>query len=155
MSTAFRREATPPSQSAVCSGMASGRDNKLTGAAGEFLVAAELCRRGHLATPFAGNVPEFDVVAVGESGRQALVPSRDAKGASSSTLASATSLQVTCPAASGGQSSGRCGPPPAREGGRSTHRRWIAVFCPFVVSPAHRLFGLKEDGRSPAHSDTS
>jgi len=43
--------------------MASGRKNKLTGATGEFLVAAELCRRGLIATPFAGNVPHYDVIA--------------------------------------------------------------------------------------------
>lgn len=32
------------------------------GQAGEFLVCAELARRGCVATPFAGNVPMFDVV---------------------------------------------------------------------------------------------
>lgn len=47
--------------------MATGQDNKLRGAAGEFLVAAELCRRGLLATPFAGNVPYFDIIACGKS----------------------------------------------------------------------------------------
>jgi hypothetical protein len=46
--------------------VASGRSSKLTGQVGEFLVCAELGRRGILATPFAGNVPEFDVIAVGE-----------------------------------------------------------------------------------------
>jgi hypothetical protein len=48
--------------------MATGRANKLTGAVGEFLVAAELCRRGLLATPFAGNVPHYDIIASGQSG---------------------------------------------------------------------------------------
>lgn len=47
--------------------MATGRDTKLTGAVGEFLVAAELCRRGLLATPFAGNVPYYDIVASGKT----------------------------------------------------------------------------------------
>jgi hypothetical protein len=47
--------------------MATGQENKLRGAAGEFLVAAELCRRGLLATPFAGNVPYFDIIACGKS----------------------------------------------------------------------------------------
>ncbi len=46
--------------------MATGRSAKLTGQVGEFLVCAELGRRGIIATPFAGNVPEFDVVATGE-----------------------------------------------------------------------------------------
>jgi hypothetical protein len=45
-------------------GMAAGRQNKLTGQAAEHLVCAELGRRGYIATPFAGNVPTFDVVAV-------------------------------------------------------------------------------------------
>ena len=48
--------------------MATGRATKLTGAVGEFLVAAELCRRGLLATPFAGNVPHYDIIASGQSG---------------------------------------------------------------------------------------
>jgi hypothetical protein len=48
--------------------MATGRTNQLTGAVGEFLVAAELCRLNLLATPFAGNVPHYDIIASGRSG---------------------------------------------------------------------------------------
>jgi hypothetical protein len=48
--------------------MATGQATKLTGAVGEFLVAAELCRRGLLATPFAGNVPHYDIIASGQRG---------------------------------------------------------------------------------------
>jgi hypothetical protein len=48
--------------------MATGRDLKLTGAVGEFLVAAELCRRDLLATPFSGNVPHYDIIASGQPG---------------------------------------------------------------------------------------
>jgi hypothetical protein len=48
--------------------MPTGHATKLTGAVGEFLVAAELCRRGLLATPFAGNVPHYDIIASGQSG---------------------------------------------------------------------------------------
>jgi hypothetical protein len=44
--------------------MATGRQNKLTGQIAEHLVCAELGRRGFIATPFASNVPTFDVVAV-------------------------------------------------------------------------------------------
>jgi hypothetical protein len=44
--------------------MATGRQNKLTGQTAEHLVCAELGRRGLIATPFAGNVPTFDVIAV-------------------------------------------------------------------------------------------
>jgi hypothetical protein len=48
--------------------MASGRNTKLTGAIGEYLVSAELCRRGLLATPFSGNVPHYDIIASDERG---------------------------------------------------------------------------------------
>jgi len=49
--------------------MATGRSNKLTGQTGEFLVAAELSRRGYIATPFAGNVPHYDIIASNEAGK--------------------------------------------------------------------------------------
>ena len=39
-----------------------GINNKLAGQIGEFLVCAELGRRGLIATPFSGNVPAFDVL---------------------------------------------------------------------------------------------
>lgn len=41
-----------------------GHSNKLVGQIGEFLVCAELGRRGYIATPFAGNVPGYDVIAI-------------------------------------------------------------------------------------------
>jgi hypothetical protein len=44
--------------------MATSRQNKLAGQTAEHLVCAELGRRGFIATPFAGNVPTFDVIAV-------------------------------------------------------------------------------------------
>jgi len=53
--------------------MSRGRSNKLKGATGEYLVAAELCRRGFIATTFAGNVPHFDIVASDEVGRNVSV----------------------------------------------------------------------------------
>lgn len=46
--------------------MRIGHNNKLTGQIGEFLTCAELGRRGLIATPFAGNVPAFDVLAADE-----------------------------------------------------------------------------------------
>jgi len=49
--------------------MSTGRLNKLAGQIGEYLVCAELGRRGLIATPFAGNVPTFDVLATDESCR--------------------------------------------------------------------------------------
>lgn len=33
---------------------------------GEYLVAAELSRRGYISTTFTGNVPEFDILAINE-----------------------------------------------------------------------------------------
>jgi hypothetical protein len=48
--------------------MATGRSVQLTGAIGEFLVSAELCRKGLLATPFSGNVPHYDIIASNEDG---------------------------------------------------------------------------------------
>lgn len=43
--------------------MATGLSMKLTGQIGEHLVVAELGRRKIIATPFAGNVPDIDVLA--------------------------------------------------------------------------------------------
>jgi len=40
---------------------------------GEYLVAAELAKRGYLATTFTGNVPHFDLVVADEEGRTASV----------------------------------------------------------------------------------
>ncbi len=46
--------------------MRAGLSNKVVGQAGEFAVCAELGKMGLIATPFAGNVPGFDVLAVDE-----------------------------------------------------------------------------------------
>ncbi len=43
--------------------MATGHSNKLVGQTGECLVAAELGRRGLIATTFTGNVPRYDIIA--------------------------------------------------------------------------------------------
>ena len=53
--------------------MASGRNNKLVGQTGEYLVAAELSRRGLIATTFTGNVPHYDIIVSDEIGRHASV----------------------------------------------------------------------------------
>jgi hypothetical protein len=42
--------------------MEKGLSNKLAGQIGEYLVCAELGRRGYIATSFTGNVPEFDLI---------------------------------------------------------------------------------------------
>jgi hypothetical protein len=44
-----------------------GRQNKLAQQIGEHLVCAQLGRQALLATPFAGNVPVFDVIAANEA----------------------------------------------------------------------------------------
>lgn len=44
--------------------MASGVDTKLVGQVGENLVSAILGMRGYYASPYAGNVPGFDITAV-------------------------------------------------------------------------------------------
>jgi hypothetical protein len=49
--------------------MATGRNTQLTRQIGEHLVAAELGRKGLIATPFAGNVPQFDLLVATEDGR--------------------------------------------------------------------------------------
>ncbi len=46
--------------------MATGRSMQLTKQVGEYLVAAELCRRGLISTTFTGNVPGFDILATNE-----------------------------------------------------------------------------------------
>ena len=49
--------------------MATGRQNKLVGQTGEYLVASELSRRGLIATTFTGNVPHYDIIASTEKGK--------------------------------------------------------------------------------------
>src|SRR5436190_12575135 len=44
--------------------MASGRDIQLARQIGEYLAAAELGRRGWIATTFTGSLPGFDILAV-------------------------------------------------------------------------------------------
>ena len=44
--------------------MATGKQNKLTGQIGEHLVSAKLGTLGFYASPYSGNVPGFDVIAV-------------------------------------------------------------------------------------------
>jgi hypothetical protein len=48
--------------------LASGHTNQLTRQIGEHLVVAKLGRLGFLATPFAGNVPDFDLLIADEKG---------------------------------------------------------------------------------------
>ena len=56
--------------------------NQLTRQVGEHLVTAELGRRGIVATPFAGNVPDFDLVAIGASGNAVPIQVKTINGGS-------------------------------------------------------------------------
>ncbi len=60
--------------------MATGRDNQLTKQVGEYLVAAEVCRRGFIATTFTGNVPHYDIIASNGSGRHQAIQVKAIKG---------------------------------------------------------------------------
>ena len=62
--------------------MATGRSNKLIGQTGEYLVAAELSRRGLIATTFTGNFPHYDIIASDEIGRHVSVQVKASRGAS-------------------------------------------------------------------------
>ena len=62
--------------------MIKGRSNKLVGATGEYLVAAELSRRGLIATTFTGNVPHYDIIASDETGRHVSVQVKASRGPS-------------------------------------------------------------------------
>ena len=62
--------------------MATGRNTKLTGAIGEYLVAAELCRLDLMATTFTGNVPDYDIVATDSEFRTVLVQVKTITGTS-------------------------------------------------------------------------
>jgi len=62
--------------------MATGRSNKLVGQTGEYLVAAQLSRRGLIATTFTGNVPHYDIIASNEDGRHVSVQVKASRGSS-------------------------------------------------------------------------
>lgn len=44
-----------------------GRAYQLTGQIGEYLAAVELGRRGYICTTFTQNIPDFDILAIGET----------------------------------------------------------------------------------------
>lgn len=62
--------------------MATGRSNKIVGQTGEYLVAAELSRRGFITTTFTGNVPDYDIIALDEDGNHVLVQVKASSGSS-------------------------------------------------------------------------
>jgi hypothetical protein len=62
--------------------MTTGLSNKLAGQTGEYLVAAELSRRGLIATTFTGNVPHYDIIASNENGKHVSVQVKASRGSS-------------------------------------------------------------------------
>jgi len=64
------------------SSMATGSSTQLTRQIGEHLVAAKLGRLGLFATPFAGNVPDFDLVVANASGQSSLIQVKAINGPS-------------------------------------------------------------------------
>jgi hypothetical protein len=62
--------------------MATGREMYLTRQIGEHLVAAKLGRMGYVATPFAGNVPTFDLLIADPRGYAVPVQVKAIRGGS-------------------------------------------------------------------------
>lgn len=60
--------------------MSNGRKNKLVGQTGEYLLPAELSRRGLIATTFSGNVPHYDIVASSEIGNHISIQVKTIQG---------------------------------------------------------------------------
>lgn len=62
--------------------MATGQSTQLTRQIGEHLVAAKLGRLGLFASPFAGNVPDFDLIVANGEGKSTLVQVKAINGPS-------------------------------------------------------------------------
>jgi len=62
--------------------MATGRNTQLTRQIGEHLIVAKLGRRGYIATPFAGNVPDFDLLIADDEGHSIPVQVKAINGGS-------------------------------------------------------------------------
>src|SRR5258706_13638404 len=62
--------------------MATGRSTQLTRQIGEHLIAAKLGRLGYIATPFAGNVPDFDLLIADDEGHSIPVQVKAINGGS-------------------------------------------------------------------------
>lgn len=68
--------------------MKKGLGNRLAGQVGEYLVCAELGRRGFIATSFTGNVPEFDLIVADSSLKTLPVQVKTSRGDNWPTTAS-------------------------------------------------------------------
>lgn len=62
--------------------MATGLSTQLAKQVGEYLVAAELARMGLITATFAGNIPDFDIVATDRAGKSVLVQVKAVTGTS-------------------------------------------------------------------------
>lgn len=62
--------------------MATGRSTQLTRQIGEHLIVAKLGRLGYIATPFAGNVPDFDLLIADDKGHSIPVQVKAINGGS-------------------------------------------------------------------------
>jgi len=62
--------------------MATGRSTQLTRQIGEHLIVAKLGRLGYIATPFAGNVPDFDLLIADDKGHSIPVQVKTINGGS-------------------------------------------------------------------------
>jgi hypothetical protein len=62
--------------------MATGRSTQLTRQIGEHLITAKLGRLGYIATPFAGNVPDFDLLIADDKGHSIPVQVKAINGGS-------------------------------------------------------------------------
>ncbi len=60
--------------------MATGWSLQLAKQAGEYLVAAELCKRNLIAATFAGNVPHYDIIASAPSGEHVPIQVKTIRG---------------------------------------------------------------------------
>ena len=124
--------------------MATGRQVQLTKQVGEYLVAAELSRRGLLTATFAGNVPDYDIVATGGHGQTALVQVKAIAGPSWQ-FDIRTFADVRCQA--GAQTMGQQTTPPA--GGV------VCVLVRLQPDGADRFYVLRcHGGRRPKRADS-
>jgi len=62
--------------------MATGRSTQLTRQIGEHLIVSKLGRLGYIATPFAGNVPDFDLLIADDKGHSIPVQVKAINGGS-------------------------------------------------------------------------
>ncbi len=62
--------------------MATGQSMQLAKQIGEYLTAAELCRRNYMAATFSGNVPHYDILASDLEGNKIAVQVKSIRGGS-------------------------------------------------------------------------